>query len=278
MLIPVLTPAQSAAGMQRALAGGIAVATLMDAAGRASAAVLADRYGPALAGRRARGRGHRQQRRRRLGPGPGLHRHDVPVWVAAPPRNTLPAQCARPVRRPRRGRAGGRRPTARGRRWRSRWTRSSAPAPRAPRAHRPRRSSSGSGTSGFPLSRSTGRPGVDLLTGATWGPAGANLSITFGAPRRGHLLARDEVGDVVVVDIGLPAAGPRVAHGHDRRAGGGVADSVRRGSAQGRSRPCRGAGRKPGHERGAAAGGARRLRRRCRAWCSPSPRRRRRRC
>ena len=50
MLIPVLTPAQAASWDERALAGGIAVYTLMDAAGRASAGVLADRYGPALRG------------------------------------------------------------------------------------------------------------------------------------------------------------------------------------------------------------------------------------
>ena len=56
-----------------------------------------------------------------------------------------------------------------------------------------------------------GRPASTCFTGAAWGPAGADLSITFGAPRRGHLLARDEVGDIVVVDIGLPPADPDVA-------------------------------------------------------------------
>jgi NAD(P)H-hydrate epimerase len=36
----------------------------------------------------------------------------------------------------------------------------------------------------------------------------AELSVTFGGLRRGHLIARDECGTVVVVDIGHPAADP----------------------------------------------------------------------
>jgi len=36
------------------------------------------------------------------------------------------------------------------------------------------------------------------------GAARADLSVTFGGVRRGHLLARDEVGEIVVVDIGHP--------------------------------------------------------------------------
>ena len=39
-------------------------------------------------------------------------------------------------------------------------------------------------------------------------PPRADLSITFGGLRRGHLLARDEVGDVVVADIGHPPPDP----------------------------------------------------------------------
>jgi NAD(P)H-hydrate epimerase len=36
----------------------------------------------------------------------------------------------------------------------------------------------------------------------------AQLTITFGGARRGQLLARDEVGDLVMVDIGLPRCDP----------------------------------------------------------------------
>jgi len=53
-----------------------------------------------------------------------------------------------------------------------------------------------------------GPTGVDLLTGNVHGAARADLTITFGGLRRGHLLARDEVGALVVVDIGHPPADP----------------------------------------------------------------------
>ena len=53
-----------------------------------------------------------------------------------------------------------------------------------------------------------GPTGVDLETGAVYGQARADLSITFGGLRRGHALARDQVGDVVVADIGHPPCQP----------------------------------------------------------------------
>lgn len=58
-----------------------------------------------------------------------------------------------------------------------------------------------------------GPTGLDLSTGEAFGPCRATLSITFGAVRRGHLLARDWCGKIVVVDIGFPpsdAAWPRL--------------------------------------------------------------------
>jgi len=53
-----------------------------------------------------------------------------------------------------------------------------------------------------------GPTGVDLATGIVHGTPRADLSITFGGLRRGHLLARDEVGAIVVVDIGHPPPDP----------------------------------------------------------------------
>jgi ADP-dependent NAD(P)H-hydrate dehydratase / NAD(P)H-hydrate epimerase len=53
-----------------------------------------------------------------------------------------------------------------------------------------------------------GPTGLDLATGVHHGTLRASLSVTFGGVRRGHLLGRDEVGDLVVVDIGLPAPDP----------------------------------------------------------------------
>ena len=49
-----------------------------------------------------------------------------------------------------------------------------------------------------------GPTGVDLLSGVVHGVTRADLTITFGGFRRGHLLARDEVGALVVADIGHP--------------------------------------------------------------------------
>ena len=53
-----------------------------------------------------------------------------------------------------------------------------------------------------------GPTGLDLETGVTFLPARADLSITFGGVRRGHLLARDDAGAIVVVDIGHPRPDP----------------------------------------------------------------------
>src|SRR5439155_118834 len=53
-----------------------------------------------------------------------------------------------------------------------------------------------------------GPTGLDLSSGEPHGPVRAALSVTFGGPRRGHLLARDWCGKIVVVDIGLPPADP----------------------------------------------------------------------
>jgi NAD(P)H-hydrate epimerase len=60
----------------------------------------------------------------------------------------------------------------------------------------------------IPVVAIDGPTGVDLQSGVVHGTTRADLTITFGGLRRGHLLARDEVGDVVVVDIGHPAGDP----------------------------------------------------------------------
>jgi len=48
--------------------------------------------------------------------------------------------------------------------------------------------------------------GLDLATGANRGARPVERTVTFGGLRRGHLRARDVVGDLHVVEIGLPAA------------------------------------------------------------------------
>jgi NAD(P)H-hydrate epimerase len=56
----------------------------------------------------------------------------------------------------------------------------------------------------LPLVAIDGPSGLDLGDGVQHGPLRAALTVTFGGYRRAHLLARDDVGDVVVADIGFP--------------------------------------------------------------------------
>src|SRR5258707_13141805 len=63
-------------------------------------------------------------------------------------------------------------------------------------------------TYGAPIVAVDGPTGLDLSSGEAHGPVRAELSITFGGPRRGHLLAREWCGKIEVVDIGLPPADP----------------------------------------------------------------------
>src|SRR5213596_1214982 len=53
-----------------------------------------------------------------------------------------------------------------------------------------------------------GPTGLDLSSGEAHGPVRARVSVTFGGPRRGHLLAREWCGKVVIVDIGFPPGDP----------------------------------------------------------------------
>jgi NAD(P)H-hydrate epimerase len=53
-----------------------------------------------------------------------------------------------------------------------------------------------------------GPTGLDLTTGEAHGPVRATLTVTFGGARRGHLLQRDWCGTIVVADIGFPPPHP----------------------------------------------------------------------
>jgi len=61
---------------------------------------------------------------------------------------------------------------------------------------------------GAPIVAIDGPTGLDLSSGEAHGPVRAQLSVTFGGPRRGHLLAREWCGKVVVVDAGFPPPDP----------------------------------------------------------------------
>ena len=63
-------------------------------------------------------------------------------------------------------------------------------------------------TYGAPVVALDGPTGLDLSNGEAHGPIRAALSLTFGGPRRGHLLAREWCGRIVVLDIGFPPPDP----------------------------------------------------------------------
>lgn len=59
-----------------------------------------------------------------------------------------------------------------------------------------------------PIVAVDGPTGLDLSSGEWHGPVSADLTVTFGGPRRGHLLAREHCGIIVVIDIGFPDPEP----------------------------------------------------------------------
>ena len=63
---------------------------------------------------------------------------------------------------------------------------------------------------GSPVLAIDGPTGLDLSSGEAHGPVRARCSVTFGGPRRGHLLAREWCGKLIVVDIGFPPADPSI--------------------------------------------------------------------
>ncbi len=206
MTIPVLTPEQSKSWDDRAVAAGVELATLMESAGRAATVVLANRYGQRL----------RDGVLVAAGPGNNggdgwviaraLHRLDVPVWVTSSGAgSTLRERMAQL------GRAEGVREVSPDGPWPAIGLAVDAllgtGATGAPRPEL-------AGLLGrvhdleVPIFAVDGPTGVDLLTGIVHGATRADLTVTFGGFRRGHLLARDEIGDVAVVDIGHPPADP----------------------------------------------------------------------
>lgn len=204
--IPVLTPDQSQTWDRLAAESGLGLATLMENAGRASAVVLSERYGPLL----------RDGVLVAAGPGNNggdgwvlaraLHRADVPVWVTST--ESASELCQLMARL---ARADG--------------VREVPPDGPWPSVGLVVDALLGTGAAGAPrpgvaalvarmmdleisIVAIDGPTGVDLLTGVVHGTTRADLSITFGALRRGHVLARDEVGSVMVVDIGHPRPDP----------------------------------------------------------------------
>ena len=61
---------------------------------------------------------------------------------------------------------------------------------------------------GTPIVAVDGPTGLDLSTGEAHGPIKADVTVTFGGARRGHLLQRSWCGRVVVTEIGFPPPFP----------------------------------------------------------------------
>jgi ADP-dependent NAD(P)H-hydrate dehydratase / NAD(P)H-hydrate epimerase len=206
IMLPVLTPEQSNTWDQRAAAAGIELATLMESAGRAVAVVLCDRYP------------HLLRSGVLVAAGPGnnggdgwvlaraLHRLEIPVWVTS--LQITSELCQRMARL---ARAEGVREVAPDGPWPTIGLAVDAllgtgasGAPRPPTASLVERIHDLE----IPVLAVDGPTGVDLATGVVHGATRADLTVTFGGLRRGHLLARDEMGNVIVVDIGHPQPDP----------------------------------------------------------------------
>lgn len=207
MVIPVVSPAQCAAWDKAAASGGIPLATLMESAGRAAAAVITQRFPDRLTDGVL------------IAAGPGnnggdgwvlaraLHQAGIRTWVASPSgegselqRHMVALATAAGVRTVQ---ADGPWPNA-GLAVDALLGTGARGAPRPPIASLVERLVD----LRAPVVAIDGPTGLDLHTGVTFLPTRADLSITFGGFRRGHLLARDEVGVVVVVDIGHPRPDP----------------------------------------------------------------------
>ncbi len=200
--IPVLTPEQAALWDRLAVSAGTPLRALMESAGRAAAAIIATRWADRLRHGVlvACGTGNNG--------GDGwviaraLHVTGVPVWVTSSgvPTAELPSAVAGMARD-----AGVREVPPDGP-----WPNvglvvdallgtGAAGVPRGPVAALLGRIADLE----LPVIAVDGPSGLGLGDGVQHGSLQAVLSITFGGYRRGHLLARDDVGDVVVVDIGL---------------------------------------------------------------------------
>lgn len=202
--IPVLTPAQAQQWDHLAESGGRPLRLLMEQAGRAVAQLAVERFGRVVnhGVLVACGPGHNG--------GDGwvaarlLHRIGVPVWVAESAPATAPL--TRTVRDE--ALADGVRTVPADGPWPgiglvidALLGTGATGAPRDPMAALLRRIAD----LDKPIIAVDGPTGLDLATGVSHGAIPADLTVTFGGARRGQLLARDEVGDLVIVEIGLPA-------------------------------------------------------------------------
>lgn len=205
--IPVLSPQQSGTWDATASSAGIALSTLMESAGRAVAAVLARRFPERLRGGVLVAAGNGNNGGDGWVVARALHQLGVPVWVATIPGEAAPLPRAMAEL----ARSAGVRDVAFDGPWPSAGLLVDAllgtgarGAPRPPIGSLMERMVD----LDLPIIAIDGPTGLDLENGVGYLPTRCDLSITFGGVRRGHLLARDDVGSVLVVEIGHPGADP----------------------------------------------------------------------
>jgi NAD(P)H-hydrate epimerase len=205
--VPVLSAAEAAAWDAAARTQyRIPSRVLMDAAGRATAQALLAEFPAALAGGAlvAAGAGNNG--------GDGwviaraLHASGVPVWVAALDPKTDDALDNRAL-----ARLDGVRELHREEPWPA--TALAVDAVLGTGATGPARGdvlalAQRVAEFGAPVAAVDGPTGLDLSSGEAHGPVRAHVTFTFGGPRRGHLVAREWCGKLVVLDIGFPPADP----------------------------------------------------------------------
>ena len=200
--IPVLTPAQAGSWDAASESAGVPTRVLMEAAGRAAASVLVDRLatpcrqGVLVAAGSGNNGGDGWVMAR------ALHALGIPCWVTTVPGTISPLHAAVAAV----ARADGVREVAPDGPWPAAGVLVDAllgtgarGAPRDPVRDVMHRI----GDLDLPVVAIDGPTGLDLGDGVSHEALPAVLTITFGGYRRGHLLSRDECGDIVLVDIGL---------------------------------------------------------------------------
>ena len=200
--VRVVSAAESAARDRAAIGAGVPSRALMRAAGMAAATVIGRRFGPPPGARRRGLRRSREQRWRRLGDGcrtggswragPRCGRRSDPHRRCSCGASGTPTRSSRMDRRSTTKRSSSTACLARGR-----------PAPLVARSPRPSERLRAARARGARVVALDVPSGVDATSGAADGAVHADLTLTFGALKRGLTIARGACGRIVVLDIGL---------------------------------------------------------------------------
>lgn len=205
--IPVLDARQAAEWDAWSIERGVPSRVLMESAGRAAAVVIAREFGAKLSGGIVVAAGHGNNGGDGWVVARALGAHGVPVWVAEPGGGGEGVERSPDCEANRTLALEGS-------------VESLGPDDDWPRAALVVDALLGTGAAGsprgkigamaarianhgMPVAAIDGPTGLDLTTGEAHGPVRADLTVTFGGLRRGHVLAREWCGSVVVVEMGF---------------------------------------------------------------------------